>query len=272
MAKIKLSILMACYKEIYLEKVILDIFHQSRLGDALEVICVFDGEWPDQKTLIQDPRLRYVFLGANRGMRGAYNAGIAVARGEFFMRLDSHCIFGDGFDQILTDDCKENEVMTAKRYFLNPVEWKVMLDKGFVGAEKLVIQNVSEGVRKFAGKRWDEKVKEMEGTPIFEVSAQQGSCWIANRKFWLKTCGELQTEGYGPLIQDSVEVSMKYWQAGGRLMMNHNTWYAHKDRSFPRTHNNGTKENPSNDSTGYAYSLKQWESYYNEVIKPRFGI
>jgi hypothetical protein len=38
----------------------------------------------------------------------------------------------------------------------------------------------------------------------------------------------------------------KTWKAGGKLMLNKNTWHAHKHRSFARTHNNGTEENPAN--------------------------
>jgi hypothetical protein len=98
--------------------------------------------------------------------------------------------------------------------------------------------------------------------------AMQGSMWIAHRDFFLKTVGKLQTEGYGPLIQDSVEVTMKYWKAGGRLMLNKNTWFAHKHRSFKRTHNNGTKENPAQCEQGYTYALEQWEDYYKKVIHP----
>ena len=254
------------YKDPYAMKTIADILKNSQLRDALEVIHVWDGFYPEFD-LVQDPRVRYVHLGKNRGMRGAINAGVAVARGEFFMRLDEHCVFGEGFDKILTDACKENEIMTAKRFFLDPVKWEVMPDEP-VEHEKLTIQNVSDTVRKFAGKRDRERDKEQKDVSISEMTAMQGSMWIANRAFFLKTVGELQTEGYGPLIQDSVEVCMKYWQAGGRLMLNKNTWFAHKHRSFSRTHSNGTKENPAKCDDGYTYALSVWEPYYNDVIRP----
>lgn len=268
--EIKLSVIIPSYKDPYHEKTVQDILEKSELGDELEIISVFDGYWPDW-TLTNDKRRRIVHLGKNSGMREAINAGIKVARGEFFMRLDEHCSFGKGFDRILTESCKENEVMTAKRYFLDPIKWEVMPDEP-IEHEKLVIQNVAEGVRKFAGHRWKSRDIEQKDVMISETLAMQGSMWIANREFFLKTVGELQTEGYGPLIQDSVEVCMKYWQAGGRLMLNKNTWFAHKHRSFPRTHNNGTKEVPANCDAGYTYSLNQWEGYYNQFIKPKWKI
>ncbi len=261
--EITLSIIIPSYKDPYSQKTIKDLLEHSELGDKLEIIQIFDGYWPSFD-IIQDKRVRYVHLGKNKGMRGAINAGISVARGKFFMRVDEHCCFGQGFDRILTESCKENEIMTAKRFFLDPEKWEVMPDDP-VEHEKLVIQNVSEGVQKFAGQRWRSRDEEQKDVMLSETLAMQGSMWIANREFFLKTVGELQTEGYGPLIQDSVEVCMKYWKVGGRLMLNKNTWFAHKHRSFNRTHNNGTQENPANCEQGYKYALDTWGEFYKEI-------
>ncbi|MFH1002148.1 MAG: glycosyltransferase [bacterium] len=267
MDNIRISIIIPSYKDPLSMKTIRDLLDKSELGDQLEIIDVWDGFYPSFD-IIQDKRVRYVHLGSNRGMRGAINAGIAVARGEFFARIDEHCCFGQGWDRKLTRDCKPNWIMTARRYFLDPEKWQIMEEKGYVDYEKLTIQNVSEGVRKFSGKPWKERTEKRNKIKIDETEAQQGSLWVANRKFFLETVGELQTEGYGQLIQDSVEVSMKYWKAGGKLMLNKNTWYAHKFRGFKRTHQNGTKENPANCDDGYAYSLKQWEKYYWDELRP----
>jgi hypothetical protein len=100
----------------------------------------------------------------------------------------------------------------------------------------------------------------------------QGSMWVMKRDWWCKVIGELQTEGYGPLIQDSHEMVFKTWIAGGKLILNKNTWFAHKHRSFSRTHNNGTEETPANCEQGYAYALKVWGDYYNREIKPKWKI
>lgn len=265
MPEIKLSCVLPGYKDPYHEKTVRSLLDKSGLGDALEIISVFDGFWPSWE-LVSDPRRKIVHLGKNRGMRGAINAGVAISRGDFFARIDEHCDFGQDWDKILTDACKENEIMTAKRFFLNPEKWEVMPDEP-VEHEKLTIQNVSETVRKFAGKRWRERDDKQKDVPISEMTAMQGSMWIANREFFLKTVGKLKTDIFGPLIQDSVEVCFEYWKVGGRLMLNKNTWFAHKHRSFPRTHNNGTKENPANCDAGYTYALKLWEDYYHKSIE-----
>ena len=90
--------------------------------------------------------------------------------------------------------------------------------------------------------------------------------------WWDKVIGELQTEGYGPLYGDSHEMVFKTWKAGGRLMVNKKTWFAHKHRSFSRTHNDGTVENPANKDAGWMYSLQVWGDYYRKEIKPAWGI
>jgi hypothetical protein len=161
---------------------------------------------------------------------------------------------------------EDNWIVTARRYFLDPITWTVM-DIPPVDFMKLKIVNVGNDVRKFSGL----KAPGDDTQPIQETHAMQGSCWVMKRSWWDNVIGELQTEGYGPLIQDSHEMSFLTWKAGGRVMTNKNSWYAHKHRSFPRTHNNGTLENPANCEAGYKYALDLWEEYYNTELRPRWG-
>ena len=226
------------------------------------MIAVLDG-CESTQPFRKDDRLRVVKLGSNRGMRGAINAGVSVARGEYLMRTDEHCCFGDRYDQILTSQCEPNWIVTPRRYFLDVVKWEVM-DIPPVDYMKLKIVNVKDGVRKFSGV----EAPGDDSQTIQESQAMQGSCWVMKRSWWDSVIGELQTEGYGPLYQDSHEMVFKTWKAGGKLMTNKNTWYAHKERSFPRTHNNGSPENPSNNEACWAYSLSQWEDYFRKEIEP----
>ena len=253
-----LSVVIPSYKDPLLFKTI-DSLLKNAEGD-IEIIPVLDGYWVDE--VYDDERVRYVHLGRNRGMRGAINAGVAVARGEYLMRADEHQMFGKGYDRILTETCEPNWIVTPRRFFLDPVKWEVM-DLPPVDREKLVIRG-----NKFTGVEWPGDPNLM----IEESMAMQGSCWFMPHKWWDDVIGELQTEGYGPHYQDSHEMVFKAWQAGGKLMVNKNTWHAHKHRSFPRTHNNGTPENPSNNEACWAYSLKVWEDYYKNEIKPKWNI
>lgn len=266
---IKLSVVIPSYKDPLLHKTIDSLLDNSELGDALEVIPVLDGYWTE-KPIREDPRVRVVHMGSNGGMRRSINAGVRVSRGEFFMRLDEHCSFGKGYDRIMTESCLPNQIMTARRYFLDPVKWEIIPELGFIDCEKLVIQDVGDGKRKFAGQPWKSRSQRLINEPIIESQAMQGSMWIMPRAWWDKHIGELQSEGYGVAYQDSVEVCMKTWKQGGKLMVNKNTWFAHKHRSFPRTHQEGTAENPWKRDESWAYALKVWEDYYRGELLPKW--
>lgn len=259
-----LSIIIPSYKDPLLNKTITSLLENAE-GD-IEIIAVLDGYWP-AAPLIADDRVKAIHLGKNRGMRRAINAGIAITKGEYIMRTDEHCSFGKGYDVILTQNIEPNWIVTPRRYFLDPVKWEVM-DIPPVDHMKLKIVNVSDGVKKFSGV----EARGDDTQPIQESMAMQGSCWIMRRDWWNKVIGELQNEGYGPHYQDSHEMVFKTWQAGGKLMVNKNTWHAHKHRDFPRTHNNGTKENPSNNEQSWAYSIQVWGDYFEKEIKPKWNI
>lgn len=259
-----LSVVIPSYKDPQLPKTIESLLKNAR-GD-IEVIPVLDGYWTSDP-IFNNPRVRVVHLGKNRGMRRAINVGIDIARGDFLMRTDEHCSFGEGFDVILTTQCEPNWIVTPRRYFLDPIKWEV-LDIPPIDHMKLKIVNAGVGIRKFSGVESPGNPAE----PIQESMAMQGSCWVMPRAWWDKTIGELQNEGYGPHYQDSHEMVFKAWQHGGKLMVNKNTWHAHKHRNFPRTHNNGTAENPSNNEACWTYSLSVWEDYYTKEIKPKWGM
>lgn len=262
-----LSVVIPSYKDPLLQKTINSLLESSVLGDKLEIVVVFDGYWPDPP-LIDDERLVLVHLGRNRGMREAINAAVSVARGKYLMRTDEHCMFAKGYDQELVNSCQDDWIMVMRRYFLDPVKWEVMIDQGYIDYEKLVIQDN----KKFAGQRWKERTEERKDIMIDESMAMQGSCWCMPHAWWDKVIVKLQTEGYGAHYQDSHEMIFKTWKAGGKFMLNKNTWYAHKHRSFKRTHQEGTKENPANREAGWQYSLDTWREYYETEIRPKWGI
>ena len=262
-----LSVVAPDYKDPLLHKTIDSLLDNSE--SELEVIAVLDG-CDSTLPFREDDRIKVVRLGRNRGMRGAINAGVRVAKGDYLMRTDEHCIFGQGYDRIITTQMDDNWIVSPRRYFLDPVKWERM-DLPYVDYEKLVTQHTRDG-KKFAGHPWRERSEERKDIMIDETMAIQGSVWFMKHSWWDKVIGELQTDGYGPLIQDSHEMQFKTWQAGGKLMLNKNTWFAHKHSSFPRTHNNGTPENPANCEQGYAYAISVWGDYYEKEVRPKWKI
>lgn len=256
-----LSCILPGYKDPLIHKTTESIL-KNAVGEV-EVINVYDGYWD---TPVEDPRVKVVHLGQNRGMRGAINAGVAAAKGKYLMRADCHCSFAKGFDKEITDNMEDNWIVTPTRYFLDPRTFKRM-DLPPVNFAKLVIKG-----GKFSAENWPERDEELKDVPIAETMGMQGSCWFMTKKWWDDVIGELQVEGYGPLIQDSHEMIFKTWKAGGKMMLNKNTWHSHKHRKFPRTHNNGTPENPANCEAGYKYAIDTWGDYYYDEICPKWGL
>lgn len=258
------SVIIPSYKDPYLWSTIQSLLDGAS-GD-LEIIPVLDGYWPEK--VYPDPRVKYLHLGANRGMRRAINSGISLAKGQYLMRSDEHCAYAKGWDAAMIEACAENAIVTPRRYFLDPTTWTVM-DLPPWDYERLEIR---DGV-KFEGRHWRQRERERGHLEVDETMSMQGSCWMMRKAWWEKVIGELDDEHYGPLIQDSHEMVFKTWKAGGKLLVTKKTWFAHKHVSFSRTHNQGTVENPARCDEGYAYALKTWKSYYEEVIRPRwFGL
>ena len=262
-----LSIIIPSYHDPLLKKTVEGLLENSELdSDQLEIICVLDGYWIKPEDVVNDKRVIYLHLGANRGMRGAINAGVAISKGEYLMRVDEHQTFGKGYDRKILETIEDDWIVTPRRYFLDVVKWEVM-DLPSVDYMELKIGRAGNG-RKFSG---IEKPGD-DSQQIQESMAMQGSCWVMKKSWWDKVIGELQTEGYGPLYQDSHEMVFKTWKAGGKLMVNKTTWHAHKHRKFPRTHSNGTKENPSNNEQCFKYALDVWEEYFEKEIKPKWNM
>jgi len=234
-----LSVIIPSYKDLLLIKTIDSLLKNSELGDQLEIIAVLDGYWPTFE-LRQDPRVRYVHLGKNRG-----------------------------YDRILTETCESNWIVTPRRYFLDSVKWEVT-DTPFVDYYKLKIENVSNEISKFVGVEWSRP--ERADVMIDETMAMQGSCWVMPRKWWDEAIEELQVEGHGQHFQDFHEIVFKTWKAGGKLMVNKNTWFAHEHVNFSATPKVELPENSNKPDECHAYALSVWGDYYLNEIKPKWQI
>jgi len=264
---IKLSCILPSYKDPLLHKTINSLLENSGLKeDELEIIVGLDSYWPKQP-IRNDKRIKIIHSTHNLGMRDNINQCVAIAQGEFIARFDEHCMVAKDWDKTVIDgQFEDNWIMTLSRHELNPETWTVMSERPKNFSKLIICEDLAK--KKFAGVTWHSRNKEMANVEIAETMAMQGSMWIMKKAWWDKVIGRLQTEGYGPLYQDSVEMVMKTWQAGGNLMLNQKTWYAHKHRTFKRTHNiNGDESQKSFD-----YAIATWKEYYESTIRPRFGV
>lgn len=250
-----ISIIIPSYREPYLQRTIDDI--RKHAETDIEIIAVLDG----YEDTITDASV--ITLPEKKGLANAINTGVRLSRGEYIIKTDGHCKFDQGFDRKLLEAIEPNQIVIPRRYCLNPDTWE-NTDRVPYDYEKLIIHPTRN---KFHGERWRSRDKTNANVLVDETMCFQGSFWMMARSWW-DTIGEMDTVNYGQFIQEPVELSFKTWQHGGKLMLNKNTWYSHKDRIFGRTH----KVDEQETEKGYQYALETYGQYYNDVIKPRFGI
>jgi len=227
MSDLILSVVIPSYKDPLLMKTVGSLLDNSEL-DGLEVIAVLDGYEP-KEPLKEDKRLKVIHLKENKGMRGAINAGLAEARGEFIMKTDSHCLFGPGFDRILAEDCKENWLMIPRRYPLHVDEWRV--GRGYIKDYHYLSfpTDSTYGFGTFPIE-WRSRTYERLNDPkyvIDDTMTFQGSCYFANREYFMERVGFLEDNEYSSFFDEPLEVGLKYWLGGGEVRVTKKTHYAH---------------------------------------------
>ena len=208
-----------------------------------------------------------VVNGREIGMRSAINKGITQSKGEYIMKTDEHCMFGEEFDIKLLSKIEDNWIVVPRRYNLDVKKWAIF-DEPPVDYDRLVIDKPE----KIGGVRWRQRAKERKNVLIDETMIFQGSFYLMSRKHWDRLSG-LQTEGYGEFTQEAVELALKTWLGGGKVMVNKTTWYAHKHRKFKRV------ISPYGVNEGNKYSQdywlnNRWENRIHDLdwLMRRFGL
>jgi len=216
------SIIIPSRNEMFLSKTVDDIFAKAR-GD-FEVIVVLDEQ--DQPLIPRD-RLIVLKKEGKPGMKSALIQGIKAARGEYIMKSDAHCMFGEGFDVTLSAECEYNWVVIPRRFSLEPSNWTIRDFRPTVDYEYIPFPYVADLVSVKTGGKWHSRTAERKDILIDENMTFQGSVWFVNKKyFWELGAFEPTTTGDDFLLE-SEELGNKSWLSGGKVMTNKKTWYAH---------------------------------------------
>ena len=246
-----LSIIIPSRVETYLQRTVDDLLLNAR--GEVEIIVILDGYWPSPM-LKDDKRVIVLHQGTvhnSYGMREAINAGIAISKGEFIMKIDEHCLVDEGFDLKLAADCEEDWVVIPRRYRLDADNWKVIED-GRPPIDYMLVD--------FPYQRPHDKTCGLHGAEdrqrhydrldilIDDVMTMQGSCYYTRRSYWNKLFPNGMNGGsYGPFTQEAQEISMAAWLSGGRVVVNKKTFYAH-------FHKGSTGK-------GYGFSTEQYKKH-----------
>lgn len=262
----RVSIILPSRNEIFLIKTIQDILKNS-VGD-IEVIAVLQGYWPQSHqtdywstpNIIEDRRIIYLHQGEATGMRDAINKAASIASGKYLMKMDAHCMVGEGFDEVLKSNIEENWVVIPRRKRLDAERWDIQdVGKPDVDYEFLSYPYWKPEEVGIHGTIWTNRIVERLNNPQYDIDENptfQGSCWFTHKKFFDDVIEGMQEEGYGTFIGEPQELSMKAWLSGGKVMINKKTWYAHLHKG--KTYGRGYSMNKGELIRGNAYSVDYW--------------
>ena len=265
-----LSIVIPARNEMFVSNTVEDIL--KNIEGSTEVIVVIDGE-TEYKNIPSDPRVRVIYHHESIGQRAATNEAVRLSQAKYIMKLDVHCAFDKGFDVKMMADMQDDWTMAPLMKNLHAFDL-ICTDghrvyQGAMGPCRFKLSETvdanGKSVPVLCGKDthmeliWQAKRRpnstsycfdevphfqyfnEYSSRPeaqgdITESMSLQGSCFMCTRdKYWeLNLCDE----SLGSWGSQGIEVACKTWLSGGKVMINHKTWYAHMFRtqdgfSFP---------------------------------------
>ena len=232
------SVVIPGCNERFMGATITDLLQQSR-GDV-EILAVIDGgPMPDATCpLPTDPRVRIIRHEQLQGMRQSMNEAAQVASGEFLMKCDAHCRFGEGWDEILKADCADDWLVVPTRHSLDGQTWDAR-PRDFNYHYLTFPYAASMYGYGLHGKTFDwrlnKRVNEARAAyPIDDLMSFQGSCWFTPKASFLRL-GPLDWEHYY-FYAESIEIGLRQWMSGGRVVINKRTWYAHLHKGNNNLH------------------------------------
>jgi len=249
-----LTIIIPSKNELFLNNTIRDVLINSR--GEIEVIPVLDGYEPDE--LVKDDRVRYLRLEKNEASqkRQGINKAVEMARGEYIMSLDAHCMLAPGYDLQLIKDHQPNWVQIPRRNRLEAETWSLQQqadDRPPIDYEYIMFNPLLK-TKSMHGFKWDVRTNERADIMLDDTMEFQGSCWFMTKE-WFKKNGfmDVKYQGWG---QEAEEIGLTTWKNGGRVITNKNTWYAHlhKGPKWGRMYHLSKSEN----LRSYEYAYKFW--------------
>lgn len=211
------SVIIPSRNEVYLQKTIESVCAAAK-GDY-EVIAVCDGYWPDPP-IPDHPNVHIIHHTNPVGQRAATNEGVKLATKKYILKIDGHTILDEGFDIKLVQDCQPDWTVVPLMYGLDTEKWK---KKNKRPASFMCIINKDNTLRT---EYWFPFEKRPEGRKdIADLMSCMGNFIFMERDRYLQLGG--LDENHGSWGQVGVEVALKSWLSGGRMVLNKKTWFAH---------------------------------------------
>ena len=231
----------------FLARTIQDLL--EKIEGKTEIIAVLDGAWADPE-IPQDPRVTVLYFPKSIGQRAATNQGVRLSSAKYVAKVDAHCSFDKGFDVKLMADMQDDWTMVPTMKNLHAFDW-VCPDghRRYQGPSGVCAECGKETTRDIlwhAKRSPNSRFFRFDTEPHFqywgafeerdggkeelaESMSLQGSFFMCTReKYW--ELG-LSDESWGSWGQQGIEVALKTWLSGGRVISSNKTWYAHMFRT-----------------------------------------
>jgi len=247
-----------------LQRTVKDIYEKAT-GD-FEVIVGFNG--PAYQNFPSYPNFKVLRLPENIGLKTQINILAIMAKGEYIYKSDAHCMFGQGFDEILQKDMQDNWLVMPRFYVLDAWNWKWQDERHYDYFYLCCPFTDPRGFRFKAGGHWPERTAVREHILIDETPQIHGSGWFVEKDFFLNKIGGFPTNDPMGHAQEPPNIGLKYWLGpwDGKVMVNKKTWYAHmhQDGSIKGYHYTKEQEKVSYDVWANYWMKNKWgERKYN---------
>lgn len=248
-----LSILIPARNEMWLSRTVQDILENIE-GDT-EVIVIADGSWPDPP-INDHPRVHLIYHPVSIGQRAATNEAARISQAKYLIKCDAHCAFDKGFDVKLMADMQDDWTMVPIMRNLHAFDWVCdnCGDRRYQGPTPTSCAKCDNKTSFHRDVRWIAKNNPQSTTycfdsephfqyfndfksrseyknniPLTETMSLQGSFFMCTRKKYHEL--NLCDEAFGSWGSQGIEVAVKTWLSGGRVVCNHKTWYGHMFRT-----------------------------------------
>jgi hypothetical protein len=262
----ELSIVIPSRSEMFLKNTIEDIL--ANIEADTEVIALLDSKWAEPP-IPQHERVNVIYVPEAIGQRAGTNLAVKLSKAKYVMKVDAHCSFDKGFDRKMIEGFQkvgDDVTMVPIMRNLWAFDWKCyhcgwkkyqgptpvkcescgktdkirrkMIWKGKESPQSKSYCFDSEPHFKYFGDytHRPEYKKDLE-TGFTETMSLQGSCFMMTRERYKEF--SVGREELGSWGSEGIEIACKTWLSGGRVLVNHNSWYAHlfrtqgKDFGFP---------------------------------------
>lgn len=118
-----LSVLIPSRNEEWLSRTVDTVLTAAKA--KTEVLVVLDGSWANPP-LEQRPHLTIIHHNTSIGQRAVCNEAARVSKAKYLMKLDAHCMVGEGFDVKLIEHSQPDWVQVPNLFNLRVFHWRCL--------------------------------------------------------------------------------------------------------------------------------------------------